>query len=524
MPDQTNKVTDPELLKLLNQDIPNSSQADIPESNPDILSQLNEGSAPPPKDTTSPYGSFKDEAVGLAEVAGNWITQWAADAYAGWQGMSDITLGKGTDVASKDIANIKSNWAYQPKTPAGKRLQGSKALALANAPMEKIRQGANVDAEIVNKYLGPVWGGIVKGAFDPETIMTAAALIKGPKPTEVEQGLAKLRLKQGKTKAPSITDLENQFKSSLEFAGDSGVTIPKNVALEGLNKIKQTLIEGGADIQGKPAEVLNGPTTRTLDIIQRRINNAGNLTLQQANTIRKLIDKNAIPKERGNAVPYQLKAEWDNFIIDSLTDANKHTGAGDIALEATALARDAWTRKSKADIIQEAIRRAEDTAAPGAEAQSLITQFRSLARNKNFTKRWTPAEQEAIKAVAQGKGLDKLFRFGSQLSPRRIAGIGGTAFAYEAFGPHGAVAAAVGGEIARAVSDALTKYRATLADELVRRGPGVEIPSISKELKVTPPSKVQRSFEEYSSIIDENVLLLLQFVGLLFIAIGVLKD
>jgi hypothetical protein len=31
-------------------------------------------------------------------------------------------------------------------------------------------------------------------------------------------------------------------------------------------------------------------------------------------------------------------------------------------------------------------------------------------------------------------------------------------------------------------------------------------------------------FEEYSSIIDENVLLLLQFVGLLFIAIGVLKD
>lgn len=31
-------------------------------------------------------------------------------------------------------------------------------------------------------------------------------------------------------------------------------------------------------------------------------------------------------------------------------------------------------------------------------------------------------------------------------------------------------------------------------------------------------------FEEYSSIINENVLLFLQFVGLLFIAIGVLKD
>lgn len=137
-------------------------------------------------------------------------------------------------------------------------------------------------------------------------------------------------------------------------------------------------------------------------------------------------------------------------------------------------ARNTWAQFRKSQTIDKAMARAADRAGTpagfGDPAQAMRKEFLRIQGSKEFA-RFTPAEQDAIKAVGNGTLTADILQQLGKFSPvrghiTRWLELGG------AMAGHGleALAAAAGGELARQGSNFATARAARLASELVRSG------------------------------------------------------
>lgn len=148
-------------------------------------------------------------------------------------------------------------------------------------------------------------------------------------------------------------------------------------------------------------------------------------------------------------------------------------------------ARNAWGQYRKSQILDKAMQQATDTAGTpagmGDPAQAMRREFLKVTRSAKFGA-FSPDEQDAIKAVANGtpltNALQQLGKFSpvrSQITRWMEIGGGAAGFTPEAIG------IGAGGEVARQGSNFATARAARLASELVRSG-GSSAPQLGSKV------------------------------------------
>ena len=144
------------------------------------------------------------------------------------------------------------------------------------------------------------------------------------------------------------------------------------------------------------------------------------------------------------------------------------------AVDALKEARALYSRKSKAEAIEDLIDRAKISApnfsGSGME-NALRTEFRALAKNKNRMRGFSPDEQEAIRKVAMGGPVENVLRQFGKLAPTGVVSTGlSSGLGFMLGGPAGAAAIPAAGLVARQGATELTKRNAQFVAELMRQG------------------------------------------------------
>jgi hypothetical protein len=168
-----------------------------------------------------------------------------------------------------------------------------------------------------------------------------------------------------------------------------------------------------------------------------------------------------------------LIGKLDQYVNNIDPSKNVLLGKGDAkdAISAFNRGRELWSRKSKADTIDNLIRRAELSApnysASGME-NALRTEFRALAKS-DAIRGFNKAEREAIEAVAKGSPTINAMRMFGKMAPRGIVS-GGVLAGMAAMNPMLGAAAFAAGELGRRGATAGTTRAAESARNLMLSG------------------------------------------------------
>jgi hypothetical protein len=346
-------------------------------------------------------------------------------------------------------------------TTSGSALVRGIARSMSEAPMVQTATApavAGAGQFVTEKTGSPLLG--IGAAFGAGAAAAGAARFAGVGPKEPVPTRAQVAERAG-----------DQYKASKDtgviVTGDSVRDLARvarqDLAGEGFSermpfdKLKAALAElDDAANTGKPQSL------QELEILRRRANMAaGSVDRDEARLGGKLVD--AID---------EFVDGIDEKTLASLDDPTE-------AIAALNKARDLWRRNRKAEIIETALYRAENS--PADPESALRTAFRQIANDDKRMRSFSDEEKAAILDVVRGTNMQKALRKFGDYVPNSTTVMGGSALgAYLGnmfFGPEaagvGAVApwaAAVAGAAARSASKGATSRNAQALDEMVRLG------------------------------------------------------
>jgi hypothetical protein len=485
-----------------------------PVTDPEILAQLEGPSFERSKAVGSAY--LKPQAtgpVGVGEAFLNLGSSAIAAPLSGLAGMAGSVLpgdeGQGADWTQ----NVQNALTYQPRTQVGQ--DAAKVLAY---PFEKIAQGADylgdvanapsnakprISATAANYGLDPMQDTrasqgerAATAALVNTAIQSVPALLlsRGSRPNPVGRGVetgakpATSRtsaaaqqtpgLARVSEKPPTIEELSAASTAAYKRAREAGVVVSDESFGTFKQKVSDAMKEEGID----PS--LHPDSTAAL---KRLSETEGAVSLQQLETLRKIAnDAQGSVKPADKRLAGQIVDEIDDF-IDNLSE--KDVNAGDPkAAAAFKEARGLYSRKKKAEEIQQLIHRAElstpNFSASGME-NALRTEFRVLAKNEKKMRRFNAEERAAIEKVAKGGSTENALRMLGKFAPTGpVSGVLSGGAGFMAGGPVGAVALPTAGLLGRYAATQMTLRNAQAAQELMRRGAPVPPPFNPK----APPS------------------------------------
>jgi len=266
---------------------------------------------------------------------------------------------------------------------------------------------------------------------------------------------------------PEVEQLRNQAQSAYKAAEDSGVVISPERYQKFVGDVFRTMKREGID------KTLHPDATAAL---KRIVGTDGPVTLQQADTLRQVVgDATQSASARDRRLAHAMMRKLDDF-VNNLTPSDVNAGDPRAASQALRTARDLWTRKSKGEVFENIMERAEirshQFSGSGME-NAIRTEFRQLAMNKNRMRQFNQAERDAIKRVAAGGPMENILRQIGKLAPTGIvSGALGGGAGYALGGPIGAAGVMVTGATARGLATMATTRNARLASELARAGAG----------------------------------------------------
>lgn len=369
--------------------------------------------------------------------------------------------------------------AIQPRTP-----EGQTATKVVSYPFEKLAQlGDAAGGKTAETTNSPGLGALVNTAIQaaPALLFSRGTVSRNvgrtsnmdrslgpskgekaaPNPaSDGQTGLAQVSVEH----IPSKAELAEAADAAYKRADDAGII----VKADKINTLKKGIASMAKGEGINPT--LHPDTTAALKQI---VGSKGDLTLTQLETLRKVAkDAAGSLKPADKRLAGKVVDQIDDF-IDNLDDTDV---VGGDAVKASALkeARALYTRKKKADVIDNLRERAELSApnfsASGLE-NSLRTEFRNLAKNERKMRLFTAEEQAAIKRVAIGGKLENALRFIGKFAPTGVvsSALSGGLGAMIA-GPAG-VGIPLAGIGGRALATRMTKRNVQTVDELVRRGP-----------------------------------------------------
>lgn len=288
--------------------------------------------------------------------------------------------------------------------------------------------------------------------------------------------LAKSALTKAFTQAPdAITKdaLAAQARASYQEAKDAGVVL-KPESMAGLQKTAaDDLREEGLD------KTLHPATTAALGRVAEA---QGPVPLSELEILRRV----ALHAE-SNSFMNPSDARLAGKLVDHIDDTINNLKPSDVAAgnpqqaaQALNTARDLWSRKRKADTIDELMRRADLRASQfsgSGQENAIRTEFRSLAMNQKRMRFFSPDERASIERVAKGAPLENALRWVGKLSPSSpVSGAASTFLGLTLGGPIGAAASVGGGLISRKLATRATLRNAERAGALMRGGTAGGLP------------------------------------------------
>jgi hypothetical protein len=233
-------------------------------------------------------------------------------------------------------------------------------------------------------------------------------------------------IESGKVPLYTIEQIKQRAAQSYRKMDEAGVAIKPFSAQKMVSKIRQSLddarmIEGtdqARELNSRLSQIdeMIGTTRVDFDKLEKIRGIVNDLRLSRDPDVRRL---------GGVAL-----GEVDNYIT-SLSGKDLITGKNNIgtAVKEVVSARKDWRNASRATVLEDALNVAEARALdPRASESELIRRgFINIAADKNKMKVFNKQEQNIIKSVAKGGGLDTILTFASQFSPLRskLAAAGG---------------------------------------------------------------------------------------------------
>lgn len=264
------------------------------------------------------------------------------------------------------------------------------AEQMARSPERQL--AASVPATAAAQYVGETTGrpelGMLAG------MATSAPFSAGTRPT-----------------GPSREVLAAQSTAAFERAKQSGIAFNPTRFGSSMNRIASDMRQEGYTPTAYPK--IESVFRELTDV-----NMPKDFTELQA--LRKMIQgaqASADPAERRLATI--LKDRFDDYIINA--DKTDIVGAGNkTGLASWNQARNTYSRMMKADVFDEMLENAKldqsKFTQSGAE-NSMAQQLRTLAKNKNKMRLFTPAEQAEIRAAAKGSTTQNLLKFFGRFAP-----------------------------------------------------------------------------------------------------------
>jgi hypothetical protein len=268
--------------------------------------------------------------------------------------------------------------------------------------------------------------------------------------------------------APTLEELKAQAADSYKRADEAGIIVSENSAKGLKTRIVSIAKKEGIDPDLHPdaSAALN-----------RIIKSEGDLTLSQVETLRKIAsDAKGSLKPADSRIAAKIVDELDGY-LDNLSESDVVAGTPQKA-QALKEARAMYTRVKRSETIARLMDRAETKAGAhytqaGME-HAIRGEFKTLALNDKELRRFSKAEQEAIKNIARGGKWENSLRNLGKFDPSS----GGMASFMSTLLAGGGAIATGGASLALPAAAYLAKRKATKMasakvaelDEMVRRG------------------------------------------------------
>lgn len=306
--------------------------------------------------------------------------------------------------------------------------------------------------------LGALTGGVVGAAVPVVSNAVGQAIQRG------QQGAV---LNAAAKAAPAATELKSAASQVFEQAtGGTPLAISDNAFFRFL---------GGVKAQADKLRINTNLDQKSVGLLEMMMQTADDVSrggtvvdMKDLHIIRQAAQKVALSAEgRDAAFANTIIRQFDDF-VQTLKPADILGGA-DPTQAANALMKgiSGWSRANKVGMIEEAIRIGE-MAASGPE-KGIRNALRSLARNPETWRRFSPAEQQAIMDVVNGTGTSNLlkligtFGFGGNTATNGIGGAAGMMLGNSVAPGVGMVAGPIIGGLAKAGSERMTNNLAQRA-------------------------------------------------------------
>ena len=312
-------------------------------------------------------------------------------------------------------------------------------------------------------------------------------------PLNAARGAAAKLLKKS---APSTNQLKEAARGIYKSLDESGVSVSSKSFNNLADDIAATLRKEGSDIDLTP---------KAVGVVNRLQTEKGvEKTLTELDTLRKVARTAAESIDKSES---RLGVIAVNKIDEFLDDVGVEITQGKEAGQAFRSARDLWQRARKSEVLEQAIKNAENQAS-GFE-NGIRTQFRQVLKriDTGKLKGYTEKERDAIKRVVQGTKAGNVAKFLGKfgvldgVTSRSLTTLGGIGVASAAGGTGAAVAVPVIGQVSGALAQRLTLNNARMAQSIIKAGKKA-LPITKIYIQNTP--KAQQSPSELAELLLAN--------------------
>ena len=220
----------------------------------------------------------------------------------------------------------------------------------------------------------------------------------------------------------TIDQVKQEAGRAYTRVDESGITVKPKPLLNMVDDIEVNLVNKS---NFNPQLEAHRPVKQVLDQMREMVGTQ-RVSFSKLDQLRQAA--NNLARESRDPATRRLASEVVSGVdskIANLQPKELITGQQNIgtALKDIKDARDAWRRVSKATVLEDALNIAEARAlAPTSSEGDLIrNQFKAIAANKDKMRLFNENEQEAIRRVVGGSGLESVLALVARLNPQRNA-------------------------------------------------------------------------------------------------------
>ena len=271
--------------------------------------------------------------------------------------------------------------------------------------------------------------------------------------------------KAAEAAVPDVDALQSASRGLYKEAEQVGLAFKPQSFAQGVDDIAAAAADAGID------RTIHPKATAALARLEEAKGQP--LDLKQFDILRRVLNAAAKSNEPDERRVASIMIDKLDDYLDALPASEVLSGDPKAASSLIKNARQLWSRARKADVLDEINRRIEidksKYSASGRE-NAIRTEFRALAKRKDFTRMFSENEQKAIVRVAEGGPVGNALRWLGKLAPSGVVS-GAPAGAALYMGEPVAAAGIAGiGMAGRAAATAATRRNATLADLVIRNG------------------------------------------------------